>query len=403
MPSTSLPTGGSHEGSFRIGEFYISLQNLVPPDMDFTEVKEGTTRFLVPVQDPALPFPPGSAPVFFNKRMELSRDTTVLLVSQLRPTRYLDAMGATGARGLRIAQECGIPVTINDRDPHAYELIRRNADHCGLPIEVISSDVNVLLSGRRFDTVDLDPFGTPAPFLDSAIRGTGRYLFLTATDTAPLCGAHQAAGIRRYFSIASNNEYHSETGLRILLSFAVREAVKYDLGIEPLFCFSHEHFIRLHLRLTHGARAADRTLSHIGFILQCPSCPFRTEQSGILPNPGRCPECGSELKPVGPLWRGSISDPGTLAAMEARIPEKTLGTAAEIGKLLSICRQEMDTSSHYDYHILAKFCRVSPPPMETMLNYIRDEGFPATRTHYSGTSFKSRAPLGVIYSALLGH
>ncbi|MDD1716272.1 MAG: tRNA (guanine(10)-N(2))-dimethyltransferase [Methanolinea sp.] len=371
--------------------------------MDLTEAEEGTTRFLVPVQDPAIPFPPGSAPVFYNRRMEISRDATVLLVSSIHPTGYLDSMGATGARGLRIAQECGIPVTINDRDPGAYELIRRNADLCGLPIEVISSDVNVLLSCRRFDAVDLDPFGTPAPFLDSAIRGTGRYLFVTATDTAPLCGAHQAAGTRRYFASALNNEYHSETGLRILLSFAVREAVKYDKGIEPLFCFSHEHFIRIHLRLTHGAREADRTLSSIGFVLQCPSCPFRTEQSGILPRPGRCPDCGSELKPVGPLWMGSISDPGTLAEMEARIPGMRLGAADELGKLLSLCRQELDTSSHYDYHVLAKFCRVSPPPMGSMLDKIRDEGFAATRTHYSGTSFKSRAPMDVIYRALRGH
>lgn len=370
--------------------------------MDFTEANEGTTRFLVPVQDFTLPFPPGSAPIFYNRRMELSRDATVLLVSLLHPTRYLDSMGATGARGLRIAHECGIPVTISDRDPGACELIRRNADLCGLQIEVISSDVNVLLSGRRFDAVDLDPFGTPAPFLDSAIRGTGRFLFLTATDTAPLCGAHQAAGIRRYFARALNNEYHSETGLRILLSFAVREAVKYDLGIEPLFCFSHEHFIRLHLRLTHGARQADRTLSSIGFVLQCPSCPYRTEQSGILPSQDRCPECGSELVPIGPLWRGTISDPETLSDMEARIQGKTLGTGAELGRLIATCRQEMDTSSHYDYHVLAKFCRVSPPPMEMMLDFIRNEGFAATRTHYSGTSFKTRAPLDVIYRALRG-
>ena len=92
--------------------------------MDLIEVSEGKTRFFVPArQDAASRFPPGSAPVFFNRRMELNRDATVLLLSILNPSDYLDAMGATGVRGIRVANECGIPVTINDRDPLGIDLI----------------------------------------------------------------------------------------------------------------------------------------------------------------------------------------------------------------------------------------------------------------------------------------
>ena len=54
------------------------------------------------------------------------------------------------------------------------------------------------MSEEKFGFVDLDPFGTPAPFIDAAIRSSGKYLGVTATDTAPLCGAHLKAGIRRY-------------------------------------------------------------------------------------------------------------------------------------------------------------------------------------------------------------
>ena len=67
--------------------------------MDLVEVTEGRTRFSVPEQDPRLQFPPGSGPVFYNARMEMNRDATVLLLSVLRPENYLDAMGASGARG----------------------------------------------------------------------------------------------------------------------------------------------------------------------------------------------------------------------------------------------------------------------------------------------------------------
>ncbi len=88
-----------------------------------------------------------------------------------------------------MAHEVGIPVTINDRSETAVDLARRNADALGLAVEVTRKDANALMSERRFDTVDLDPpFGTPAPFVDAAARSAARHLFVTATDTAPLCG-----------------------------------------------------------------------------------------------------------------------------------------------------------------------------------------------------------------------
>ena len=165
--------------------------------MDIVEVTEGRTRFFVPKQDPHLQFPPGSGPVFYNSRMELNRDATILLLSILRPESYLDAMGASGVRGLRVAHEVGVPVTINDRSSRAIDLARQNVEALGLAAEVTRGDANALMSERTFDAVDLDPFGTPAPFIDSAARSAGNYLFVTATDTAPLCGAHLKAGMRR--------------------------------------------------------------------------------------------------------------------------------------------------------------------------------------------------------------
>jgi len=367
--------------------------------MDLCEVEEGNTRFFIPVQDPDSPFPPGTADVFYNKRMEFSRDSTVLLASVLPPSTYLDAMGATGIRGLRMANECGIPVTINDRNSEAVALIRRNVDHIGADIEITSDDVNCLLSKRRFDAVDIDPFGTPAPFIDSAIKGTGRYLMVTATDTAPLCGAHKKAGIRRYFASAQNNEYHAETGLRILLGFVVRETVKYDRGLEPLFCYAREHFVRLHLRLHFGAHRADRTLERLGYVMQCPACPFRTEQSGLFPKDAKCEICGSDLIPVGPLWLGDIQDHQLLETMLGKAGKMQLGKGAELEKLIRVCNEELPTSSHYEYHQLAKMWKVSPPPINSVIQNLIDADFLASRTHYSGTGLKTTAPLEEICKA----
>lgn len=367
-----------------------------------TWVTEGTTTFEVPVQDEESSFPAASGPVFYNPRMRLNRDATVLLLQALVVTGYLDAMGATGVRGLRVAHECGVPVTINDQSSRAMELIRRNADAVDPGIRVTHSDANVLLSSERFDCVDLDPFGTPAPFVDAAARSAQRYLFVTATDTAPLCGAHKKAGIRRYFSMPLNTEYHAEVGLRTLLGFVTREVVKYDRGIEPLFCFASHHFVRLHLRIRDGADPADRALARIGYLHQCPLCAYREEQQGVLPEHRSCPKCREPLTPVGPLWLGAICDPDLLTRMESLLPGDSPKTCRELTRLLVLCKEEFASSSFYDYHRLAKSLRVSPPQIEAFLCRIREKGFTATRTHFSGTGVKTDAPLETIIGLMWG-
>jgi tRNA (guanine26-N2/guanine27-N2)-dimethyltransferase len=369
--------------------------------MDLVPVTEGGTELLVPVQDPSRAFPPGSSRVFFNPRMALSRDATSLLLRGISAETYLDAMGATGARGIRVAKECGIPVTVNDRDPLAVEVIRRNAAHARVRVEVTNCDVNVLLSSRRFDAVDLDPFGTPAPFVDAAARSAGKYLLVTATDTAPLCGAHGPAGARRYFAHPVNNEYHGETGLRTLLGFVVRELVKYDRGLEPLVCFTHEHAVRLHLKIRRGARAADEAMGRMGFILQCSRCFHRREEHGLVPPWAGCP-CGGESVPIGPLWLGAINDPGTVSAMLRRLPSMPLARGDQLHRLLSLLLEELPTSSHYDYHRMAKAMRCSPPPIEVVLGRIREAGYQVSRAHYSGTALKTDAPVEVVEMAITG-
>jgi tRNA (guanine26-N2/guanine27-N2)-dimethyltransferase len=368
--------------------------------MELTEVKEGTTSVLVPVQDANAQFPPGSVPVFFNRRMELNRDATILLLPLLKPSDYLDAMGATGIRGLRVANECNLPVTICDRDPTAIGLILQNKNHTSLPVTIMERDVNALLSEQSFDTVDLDPFGTPAMVIDAAVRGCRRFLFVTATDTAPLCGAHLRAGIRRYGAVPMNTEYHSEVGLRILLGFVVRETVKYDRGVEPLFCYAREHFTRLHLRLLRGAQAADDTLEHMGFIHQCKRCPYRKEQPGLQAHDQTCPHCGGHLEAIGPLWLGSIRHEDTVVQMQETVAGRELGTRKDLVRLLETCRSELPTSSFYDYHHIAKLLGCSPPHIELVLERIRTCGYPATRTHFSGYGIRTEAPLEIIKDAI---
>lgn len=368
--------------------------------MELQLIEEGATCLWVPCHDSEASFPPGSAPVFYNPRMALNRDATVLVASCLEPRTYLDAMGASGIRGCRVGHESGVEVTINDRDPCAADLIRQNCAHLHLDATVTCRDANALMSEEPFDFVDLDPFGTPAPFIDAGIRSSVRMLGITATDTAPLCGAHLKAGIRRYMARPMNTEYHAEVGLRILLGYAARMTARYDRGIEPVFCFAHEHFVRLHLRLARGTEAGDRTLARMGYIYQCPGCPYRSEGTGQFPDHRDCPVCGRSLSPIGPLWTGSIQDQDIISQLRARVQEQGLASPTQLEKTLTLCQEEPDISFSYDYHKLAKKFKVSPGPIAGVLAALTEQGYVAARAHYSGYCIKTDAPVEVIRSCL---
>ena len=370
--------------------------------MECDRIREGRTEVLAPRQDTLAQFPPGTARVFYNPRAALSRDATVVLLRLLRPDEYLDVMGATGIRGLRAAVEAGVPTIINDRDPVAVELIRENISLAGVPATALEEDANVLLSARRFEAVDLDPFGTPAPYLDSACRSAKRYLFATATDTAPLCGAHRKAGMRRYSARLVKTEYHAEVGLRTLLGFIARSLARYDRGMEPLLCFAHQHFHRVHLRVLPGAAKADDTLTRVGFVLHCLSCLYREEHTGPALSCGPCPRCGSPLSPIGPLWLGPVNDTATLEGISRILPDGTLAESPSLTRLVRLLSEELPTSTHYDYHVVARNRKGSPPAMETVLGRLEAAGFRASRAHYSGTALKTDAAIGDVERAIRG-
>lgn len=370
--------------------------------MEYRQVTEGSTTFKAPVQDENTTFPPGTAPVFYNKKMEFNRDMTVLLLAQLNPGQYLDAMAATGVRGLRVAHETGIPVVINDRDLAAVAMIEENATAIGGDIRVTCDDATRIMCTERFDAIDLDPFGTPAPFLDAASRSAKHFLFVTATDTAPLCGAHLKAGIRRYFATPKNTEYHAEVGLRMMMGAMAKELVKYDRGMEPILSFARNHYFRSHVRVLGRVTAAEATMDQIGFVMQCQKCLYRTEQKGsLLPKFQTCPCCGAETEAVGPLWMGPLQNKEVVSSLLDRLPSMQFGTAKQMDKLLRQLLKEPETCTFYDYHVISRNLRVSPPAMNEMIAGLNNLGYYTVRTHFAVTGIKTLAPLTVVENWIL--
>jgi tRNA (guanine26-N2/guanine27-N2)-dimethyltransferase len=374
-------------------------------------IVEGTTKVLIAVPPPDATFPPSAAAVFYNPEMELNRDINVaataafverlLLKKEIKreDLRYVDAFSASGIRGLRIAGEVGIHATMNDWSKDAFELIKENIQINGLEEKtlVTCKNANVLLHEKRFHIVDVDPFGTPSPFLDAASSSVQSMLSVTATDTAPLCGAHLNSGIRKYASVPLNTEYHSEMGLRVLMGACARELAKHEKGMRPLFSHVTRHYVRTYLEIVHGAKNADKTLRSMGFSIHCPTCGFRKPVYGLAVHiPEECPECGATTKIAGPLWLGSFRDPSFCSEVISELEEHSLKAKDKAKKIITFSRDELDIPMFYDQHVICKELGVSATGIGALIEAIKAYGFEASRTHFSGTSFRTDAPLDKI-------
>ncbi|ELZ29246.1 N(2),N(2)-dimethylguanosine tRNA methyltransferase [Halosimplex carlsbadense 2-9-1] len=366
-------------------------------------VTEGDVTVAVPEQPDA---GVGDA-VFFNPVQELNRDLTVAVLRALeaetdrdgdRTPRYLDANAASGVRGVRAAAE-GFEATCCDVDPDAVELARENMARNDLDGRVVHRDANALMHEETFDVVDIDPFGTPIPFADAAFRGATRLVCITATDTAPLCGAHFESGVRHYSAVPRNTEYHAEMGMRVLISALVRTAARYDLAARPVFSHATKHYARTYLRLDSGARAANALVDELGHVDHCEHCLYREATPGLVADPlDWCPECDEAIQTAGPIWLGRTCDPAFAETVREAVDDG-MGTAEQARELCETVAAELDEPTHYDQHRLCKRWGVGAVAMDEFIERLRAAGYSASRTHYGGTTFKTDAEVTEIRAA----
>ncbi|HJH31082.1 MAG TPA: tRNA (guanine(26)-N(2))-dimethyltransferase [Methanosarcinaceae archaeon] len=389
--------------------------------MNTRTIIEGTTKVLVPIPPEGVSFPPSAAPVFYNPEMELNRDINVAataafvnrLVLILRSQRddivttdvtYVDALSASGIRGIRIANELGISAVLNDWNEDSYNLIIKNIELNELPETTTAShkNANVLLHEKRFNIVDLDPFGTPAPFLDSAARSAVHLLEVTATDTAPLCGAHLNSGIRKYAAVPLNNEYHSEMGVRILLGKIARELAKHEKAMIPLLSHATRHYVRTYVQVKKGAKHADKTLKNMGFMSNCPDCGFRKPVFGLAVHIDKeCPVCGTTTGIAGPLWLGQLHEVKFCDEVLLELEKRSLNTQKKAMGIITLCRDELKIPMFYDQHVICKRLGISASTIGSLISALKEHGYEASRTHFDGISFKTNAGITDIEKIML--
>ena len=365
------------------------------------QVSEGAVALSVPEQEAG-----AGTEVFYNPTQELNRDITVAVLRayrgrESRAETYLDAMTASGVRGVRAAAD-GWTVTCSDTDADAVELCRENLARNDLGAEVLHRDANPLLHETYFDIVDIDPFGTPVPFLDAAFQGTRNLLCVTATDTAPLCGAHFEPGVRRYSTVPRNTEYHAEMGVRVLLSAVARTGARYDVAARPLLTHATNHYVRTYLELDRGAGVANDAIDELGHIYHCEQCLSREAEHGLHADaPDVCPNCGGGVQTAGPVWLGRTCEPSFVGRVADAV-EAGFGTAERSRALLETLGAELATPTHYDQHRLCKRWSRPADAMDSFLDRLSGAGHRVSRTHYGGTTFKTDATVPEIRAAT-GH
>ncbi|MBU2561394.1 MAG: tRNA (guanine(26)-N(2))-dimethyltransferase [Nanoarchaeota archaeon] len=332
------------------------------------------TEANITIEAPAEEKVSSKLPVFYNPVMKINRDISVLLLKAIdnKDMQICDLLAGTGIRSIRFLAELDKKIksiTINDHNEQATELIKKNIeankeklDH-DAEINITNQEAStLLLQSTGFDYIDIDPFGTPNPFLDAAIRRLARdgILAVTATDTSALAGTFPKVCMRRYWAVPDRGHLKHEVGLRILVRKVQLVAAQYEKALVPIFSYSKEHYLRVFFRCSKGKSAVDEIVKRHGM-----------------------------LNKAGPLWLGRLWDQDIAERMYLLVEKLGYGTD---GKFLRTIRDEsrIDVVGFHDIHALCKRNKLEVPAFGPVFDAIRAEGYPLSRTHFSDHGVRSR-------------
>jgi tRNA (guanine26-N2/guanine27-N2)-dimethyltransferase len=387
--------------------------------------QEGSVEFLLhEIDNNAIPSK--SMNVFYNKRMEINRDISILAIiaySKIFSQESLvvvDSMAASGVGPIRLLKNTNNveKIYINDINPVAVELIKNNLELNEIEpkqAEVLNKDANLLFSeisrsSALPDVISIDPFGTPNLYIDSAFKAIKKdkgLLCITATDTAVLFGVKPKVCIRKYMAKPLHTNYCKEIGARILISFISRIANINNLGIVPLLTFYSNHFIRIFAMSFRGKSKILKTLpKSYGYIIHCKNCGSRSYIiENLLKVPQNCPICLNEkhLSYSGPLWVGELHQKSYLDEIDILNEKFNFKNKNRIRKILKFALNEINMPiSYFNVHKLCQQVKLSSiPKLDNLINLIKENGYKASRTHFDFLSIKTNMRIDDLKSLLI--
>lgn len=279
---------------------------------------------------------------------------------------------------------------------------------------------------KRFDAVDLDPYGCPNRFLDGAMQclGDGGLLLVTATDMAVLAGNAPEACYVKYGSVPLRMKCCHEMALRILLHCIETHANRHGKYIEPLLSISADFYVRIFVRVYSGQQQCKYSMSKQSWIYQCTGCETFTLQPlgtvrqkspeqphlvkfGIPTGPAvnsQCEHCNHRHHLGGPIWSAPIHNMEfvrhLLDAVQSK-PLAALGTQRRIVGVLSMVLEELpDVPLYYTPDKLCCVLKLEIVPMLKMRSALLHAGYRVSYSHASKKSLKTDAPPAVLWDIL---
>lgn len=309
--------------------------------------------------------------------------------------KVLDALSATGLRAIRYAQE--IPfitsVTSNDLLAEAVQSIKLNVEHnkLGSKVNVSHDDAIAYMytlvaqemrrqnaqkhpdprKSNKYDVVDLDPYGTAAPFLDAAVQAVkddGGLLCVTCTDSGVWASnGYPEKAYSLYGGIPLKGGQHShEVGLRLILHAIESAAARYGLAMEPLLSLSIDFYIRVFVRIRKSPASVKFQAGKSMIAYNCDngcgawatqmlaknkSVPNKkgggTFYKHVIasgpPSDKHCEHCGSLMHISGPMYGGRLHSPDFVKRVLTEVseaPKDVYGTLDRIEGMLRTALEE---------------------------------------------------------------
>jgi tRNA (guanine26-N2/guanine27-N2)-dimethyltransferase len=331
--------------------------------------------------------------VFYNPVMVSNRNISILLLNSI-PNKNMKLclpLAGSGIRGLRFIKELKKgkmkQLYVNDKKETFIETFERNLSLNKIKNHDIILNTNdatkFLLNQDGFDYIDIDPFGTPNPFIGAAMARISRdgILAVTATDTAALTGTYQKVTKRKYWGSSIKNWMMHETGLRILIRKIQLQGVQFDKALVPVLAYHKDHYFRIYFRVMKGKERCDAVLKKHQYLL------FNSKTLDFKNSTFNKEEGFNQF--AGPLWTGRLWDATLVKRMASTnvLPEEQ--------KFLDILNQEKDTVGFFDIHALAKKHKFKPSRMDGLLDELD-----GSRTHFSLNGIKTDKKLKDVISLL---
>ncbi|MBD1853022.1 tRNA (guanine-N1)-methyltransferase [Cyanobacteria bacterium FACHB-502] len=344
---------------------------------------------------------------FYRPQSRMVRDLGVLAAAVYRQQtgrlRVLDAMAGSGIRSLRYFWESGAnDLWINDSNPEMSGVLQQNLSQIPADrVRLTNQDANrVFFECYRqqdfYDLVDVDAFGSPAPYLSTSLWAValGGLLYLTSTDGRSASGSTPDRSLAAFGAYARSHPAAHEQGLRLLIGAVQQSAAAKGFGVVPVFSLFAGESYRVMVRLVPSIQLNSRSYGFLGYCHTCGD--YQTiawEKLGRI----HCPHDRSPLSISGAMWLSDLHDANYVAEMKAIAQERQWSDCIAI---LETMQAESSLPPYfYTLREIGRRGKLNLPNRSHLIQTLQSWGYAATPTHINPQALKTTAPFSTCLQA----